>query len=727
MIKYRYDIYQHLMRKYIGLQGISVKLPIRDVKALSLVSSPGVKSSCREIQKDIDNSFKYTNKLNSMLLVTDSSGGNFNRPEWNDKAPIPYLEGISSIYKKLANIDSYPLIIKQKEIKNGKELEELITKVMPAFSAVEFYNMHPDLIQEYNHFRDKRVEQLHEKHKYNDNNCLSYFFASLSSINKHAVQQEFDEKNFPVNINLIYAAAIRVSLDTQSYINLNELVEELKNYALVNFVDVSRTRVYSTMTKLIKLAYDYLDKKGCIFPDVDKYYVDKSYMCKESIVTKYKKFITEGENGWVCDYPIDYVSTKNDIYGSSLIAHLRHKGVICTNTKIPFQSVEQMLELLHFHNFEKITQKIIVNPLVAKEMTSHGNLGAILTNGTSVLDLGNIGPLAGLPVAEGKSILFKLLGGVDMVPFCIDETDPEKFVRISELISPIFSIIDLEDIKSPECFYIEPKLNEKVDFPVFNDAQQGTAIATLAGVINSLKIANKEISQVKVVMNGAGASGLSVSELLVEYGIKNFIVCDNYGAIYSERKENMNEFKLRIAKQTNPNHISGKLEEVIKGADIFIGLSKEGILTTEMIKTMNTKPILFILANPTPEIHPAQAYEAGAFIFATGKRDLPNHINNSMAFPGMFRAALDLNTEHITNCMKIAAAEAIASSVKDHHLRVENILPSSMDTTVAMRVAKSVAKAAEKEGIIRRPEVNAESVEENIDAWFHEGELRVKF
>ena len=718
-----YSIYEKLVKKYIGIQGMGVKLPIRDVKALSLVYSPGVAASCLEIEKSLDDSYKYTNKLNSMFLITDSSFGNFKRETWNDKAAIPYLEGISSIYKKLANIDCYPLILKKGEIKDGKDLAEIIQRIMPAYSAVEFYNVDPELIKSFNEHKEKTFAELKQKHP--KEKC--HFYASLNSSDRQLLQKKFDDENILINVNLIYAAAIRVALDTQSYININDLIEELLSYCTLKLKNVHNKRVYSTMMELISLSFDFLEKKDVFNKEVGSYYVKSFDLSKDKVIEKYECFLTEGEKGWVDDFPKDYISSKYDLYANSLLLHQRHKGVVEVKSKIPFQSVEEMLRLLTYENFEIITQKIISNVYYAKQYTCHGNLGAIITNGTAILGLGSIGALAGLPVMEGKSILFKLFGGVDIVPFCIDELNQEKFVRICEIITPIFSIINLEDIKSPECFYIEPELDKKVDFPVFHDDQHGTAIVSLAGIINSLKIVKKNIGDVKVVMNGAGAAGLSVAELLITYGVKHFVVCDTKGAIYKDRKDNMNDFKKKMAAITNEQNVKGTLEEVVKGADIFIGLSSGGALTKDMVRSMNKDPIIFALANPTPEIYPEEAYEAGALIVATGRSDYPNQINNSMAFPGIFRAAVDVGARCITKSMKIAAAEGIARSIPDNQIRVDRIVPNAMDTIIAITVAKSVAKIAEKESLITKPGVTSELVEENIDSWFHEGELRIKY
>lgn len=737
-----YNFYEYLLKKNTGLLEIGVKLPIKDIKALSLVYSPGVASSCKEIHENIENSYKYTNKINTMLLVTDSSAGNFKRSSWNDQAPIPYLEAICCMYKKLANIDCYPLIIKKNEIKNGEELADLITKIMPAYSCIEFYNMDEQLIKQYYEARFNIEKNLYNekilKQKRNTSEFRSYLYSSYSSVDKQVEQSKLSKNYTELNINMIYAAAVRASLDTQSYFNLDDLINKLKQYALSKLNNESIQRVYSTMHKLISYAYEYLEdiaknnsnielykEYNTINYNINKYYVNEYQMNKEYILTKYHKFITEGEFGWVCNFPPEYSSNKLSLDDNSLLLHKRHKGVVSPKLKMPFQSIEEMMKLLNFDNLEHITKKIIDNPKIAKELTTHGNLGAIITNGTAILGLGNIGALAGLPVMEGKSVIFKLFGGVDIVPFCIDENDPKKFVRICELISPIYSIVNLEDIKSPECFYIEPALDEKVDFPIFHDDQHGTAIVCLAGLINSCKILNKKISDVKVVMNGAGAAGLSVAELLIAYGVKDFIVCDTVGAIYEGRSKNMNEFKNKMASITNKSKKQGSLSDVVKETDVFIGLSVGGALSKDMVKSMNKDPIIFALANPTPEIFPEEAYEAGAAIVATGRSDYPNQINNSMAFPGIFRAAIDIGAKRINMLMKIAASEGIADSIKDE-LRKDRIVPNSMETIVAVTVAKAVAKSAEKEGLIRRKNIDCNFVEENIDSWFHEGKLRVK-
>lgn len=325
---------------------------------------------------------------------------------------------------------------------------------------------------------------------------------------------------------------------------------------------------------------------------------------------------------------------------------------------------------------------------------------------------------------EGKCVLFKLFGGTNVVPMCIQEKNADKFISIVKKISPSFTAINLEDIKAPECFKIESSLIEAIPYPVFHDDQHGTAIVVLAGIINSLRLAKKKIEDVKIVMNGAGAAGLSVTELLVTHGAKRIVICDTTGAIYTGRKENMNAFKEKLAKLTNSANEHGKLSEIVKGSDIFIGVSVPKTLTKEMIKSMNKDPIIFALANPEPEIMPNEAREAGALIVATGRSDFENQVNNSLAFPGIFRAAIDTRSRKISIKMKIAASKAIADLIAENHLSPDYIIPDSLDSRVPVVVANAVAKEALNSGLAQNMSVNQDQVEHNLLGWLLEEQLR---
>lgn len=726
---YGYSYYESLLKKYTGIIGMEFKLPVRDNQALSLIYTPGVAASCIEIQRNIDDSFKYTNKKNSMLIITDNSTGNFNRKGWNEKAAFPYLEGISALYKKLGNIDCYPIVLKKEGIKTGKELAEVVHKIMSGYSGVEFYNVDKSLIDEFTLHKNEIFQKIHEKNEKTKDHKTYHgnFYFTSSSIDRQVLEEELITKGIHFSPHIIYAAAYRVALDCQSYVDLTFLIEKIKIFLIENKEKYKEMNTIYVLYDLIEHAYLILESNNLIYKHCGSYEIDQFQMSREYILRKYEIYLTEGSHGWVNDFPKDYFSIDNSLDQNSLMLHQRYKGIIELKIKIPFQSVNEMIRLLSFKNFDLLSEKIMKNMNFAKEFTYHGNFGAIISNGTAVLGLGDIGALAGLPVMEGKSVLFKHSGGVDILPILLDEHNKDECVRIINIISPSFTIINLEDIKSPECFYIEKECDKLISYPVFHDDQHGTAIVALAGLINALKLSKKRIEEIKVVINGAGAAGLSVSNLLLSYGVRNLIVCDTKGAIYKERQTNMNEFKYKIADVTNFNQEKGDLTQVLIGSDVFIGLSSGGSLKKEMVRGMNKDPIIFALANPIPEIYPIDAFEAGAYIVGTGRSDLDNQINNSLAFPGIFRAAVDTGVETITSSMKIAAAEAIASTVKNEELRVEKILPKSTETSISMAVAKAVTEVACKEKLIKKEGVTSKIVYERIDCWFHDGMIRNNF
>ncbi len=334
------------------------------------------------------------------------------------------------------------------------------------------------------------------------------------------------------------------------------------------------------------------------------------------------------------------------------------------------------------------------------ELTRRWNMVAVITDGTAVLGLGDIGPEAGMPVMEGKCVLFKEFGDVDAFPLCIRSKDVDEIVKTIYNISGSFGGINLEDIAAPRCFEIEEKLKQICDIPVFHDDQHGTAVVVSAALINATKLINKPLNECKAVINGSGAAGIAIAKLLMTLGLKDVILCDRTGAIYDGR-ENLNPFKQTLAKTTNLSKTKGTLKEAIVGTDIFIGVSAPGVLTPEMIKTMNDDPIVLAMANPTPEIMPDEAKAAGAKIVGTGRSDFPNQINNVVAFPGIFRGALDVRASQITENMKIAAAYAIASLVEDEKLDCDYILPYAFDPRIKDTVAKAVSEAAIKDGVAR--------------------------
>ncbi|MBP3736658.1 MAG: NAD-dependent malic enzyme [Lachnospiraceae bacterium] len=335
------------------------------------------------------------------------------------------------------------------------------------------------------------------------------------------------------------------------------------------------------------------------------------------------------------------------------------------------------------------------------ELTRRWNTVAVVTDGTAVLGLGDIGPEAGMPVMEGKCVLFKAFGGVDAIPLCIRSKDVDTIVETVALLAGSFGGVNLEDISAPRCFEIERKLKERCDIPIFHDDQHGTAVITLAGLTNALKIVGKKMEEIRIVVNGAGSAAIAITKLLISAGAKDVTLCDRKGAIYEGRKEGMNPVKEEMSKITNPQKKAGSLADMMVGADVFIGVSAPGVVTTDMIRTMNTDAIVFACANPTPEIFPDDAKAGGARIVSTGRSDFPNQINNVLAFPGIFRGALDARASDINDEMKIAASRALAGLIAEEDLNENYIIPAAFDPRVKDTVAKAVYEAAKESGVAR--------------------------
>ena len=392
-----------------------------------------------------------------------------------------------------------------------------------------------------------------------------------------------------------------------------------------------------------------------------------------------------------------------DIMQKALEFHKRINGKIEVVSRAKINDRES-LSVAYTPGVAEPCLKIKEDPKLSYELTRRANLVAVITDGTAVLGLGDIGGLAGMPVMEGKCALFKEFADVDAFPLCIKSKDTDEIVRTIELISDSFGGINLEDIAAPRCFEIEKKLKERLDIPVFHDDQHGTAIVVGAALINACKIADKKLGDLTLVINGAGAAGTAIGKFLISLGVGNVIMVDINGII-CEGDENLSDAHKEISKITNKNHIKGSLADALKGADAFVGVSKPGLVNANMIKSMNDKPIVFAMANPTPEIMPDKAKQAGAFIVSTGRSDFPNQINNVVAFPGIFKGALAVRAKDINEEMKLAASFAIASCVTDDELCADYILPDSFDRKIPKAVSKAVAEAAIKSGVARIKEV----------------------
>ena len=389
-----------------------------------------------------------------------------------------------------------------------------------------------------------------------------------------------------------------------------------------------------------------------------------------------------------------------DYAKESLRLHGEWKGKIEVVSRVPVATKED-LSLAYTPGVAQPCLEIQKDVDKSYEYTRRHNMCLVVTDGSAVLGLGDIGPEAGMPVMEGKCVLFKAFGDVDAFPLCIKSKDVDEIVNTIYMISGSFGGVNLEDIAAPRCFEIEKKLKEKCDIPIFHDDQHGTAVITLAGIKNALKLVGKKIDEIKVVVNGAGAAAISITKLLLSAGVKNAVLCDRKGAIYDGRVEGMNPVKEEMAKITNLEKKSGSLADMLVGADVFIGVSAPGVVTTDMVKTMAKDAIIFACANPTPEIFPEDAKAGGARVIATGRSDFPNQCNNVLAFPGIFRGTFDVRAKDINDEMKIAAADAIAGLISDDELNEEYILPAAFDPRVGKAVAAAVAEAARKSGVAR--------------------------
>jgi malate dehydrogenase (oxaloacetate-decarboxylating) len=436
------------------------------------------------------------------------------------------------------------------------------------------------------------------------------------------------------------------------------------------------------------------------------------------VAERMKKFLYEGDAA--------LVEKAAEMPGASLgeesvNLHERYHGVIGVKTTVSLRD-ETMLGILSTPGAAEAVKVIKKNREKVFDYTCKGNLVAIVTDGSAVLGLGNIGPEAAMPVMEGKAVLFKTFAGVEAFPICVDTQDPVEIVDLVEAISPTFGGINLEDISAPRCFQIERELKKRLNVFVFHDDQHGTAVVVLAGLTNALKIVGKELKNITIVMNGAGAGGIAVAKLLLQVGVKDLVMCDRRGIIYRGRREGMNWAKVEMSKLTNQEGIKGDLGEAVKGRDVFIGLSSANVVSRAMVRSMAKRPIIFALANPVPEIMPSDAKDAGAAVCATGRSDLANQINNALAFPGIFRGALDTRARQITDEMKIAAAEGLAGLVDERELDPDFVIPNALDLRVPSAVAASVAETALRTGQARL-KIDPEKVASRTREYVYEGRL----
>ena len=704
--------YERILRKTRGLLDIKIKVSIRDFECLSMVYTPGVATPCLEIQKDLTRAYEFTNKGNAILILTDSSAVNKAKvpnDKWNNEAAMPYLEGFSALYKTFANIDAYPIILDCNLIPDAETLLDTVNAISPSYHGIELFMIDEDRMNKFNAL----MEASTFKGKY----------AYVDSSKKREWDEVLKTKSPCITSHALLSAIWRAVLDTHAAMNVNKCVDHILDL-IKNDKLVLDEHFFTDFDKILSAAVDYIIDNKLEDRTLDKYNWKGQALSREYVLNKFNAFRYYGNKAWVEDIPKGYFFHQHSNPENANVLHIRNRGVVEIGLKLDIKGPCILNKLISWDNMDKISQIIVKNKDEVFNLTCKNNYGAIVTNGTAILGLGNIGALAGMPVMEGKSVLFKYFGGTNIAPLCIQELDDEKLINYTRRVAPSFCIINLEDIKGPNCFTIENKLIETVDCPMFHDDQHGTAVVVLAGLINAMKLRGSKPEEVKIVMNGAGAAGISVCRLLMHYGFKNFIVCDTAGAIYKGRPNNMNKFKEIIADETNKDLVQGKLADVIAGADVVIGLSGPNTISKDNVKAMAPKPIVFALANPIPEIYPNDAYEAGAFIVATGRSDFPNQINNSVAFPGIFRGTIDSRAPQITLEMKIAAAKAIADLVPEKNLRTDFIMPSSLDVNTSIHVATEVAKVVVEKKLTKKDNIDIDKVRENIHSFFIDQNLK---
>ncbi|CAD8124597.1 unnamed protein product [Paramecium sonneborni] len=656
---------KNLFLRTNGLIRIKPKVRVTDNYTLSLVYTPGVGHICKVIEKDPDQLYDLTITGNSIALLAD--GSKFDLPR--SSKMIPNLEAISALYKAFYDVDAYPIILDRHIMTDVSDYLLVMDNLSTTYKTIVLIDI-----------EDTLASQILTAVENANLQC------TVIISNSHNLREQLQD-----------AALVKATLDARAIIKPSQC-EQVKK--AIKTIDFTNLPTYLTIT--LNKAYaqglqEIYNNKWC------HHTVQNTK--PETFINKLNDLYIYGEVAYYNKWKSDHLLQNNDFNQNALELHKRYNGMITIELKFNPRSLEDLYRIYETSyqsdELAQLRQILIDDPTKLREITFKKNYAAIITNGTAILGLGNIGPSAGSPVMEGKSVLFNALGGIDLMPICLKEKDPHKLVRIIKCIAPIFSAINLEDLRAPDCFPIEEEAVHSLHIPLMHDDQHGTAVVSLAAVINYLKLTKKNVKDLKLVINGAGAAGVAICKLLHGHGIEDIVICDTSGIIYEGRPQNMNNFKNDLAKFTNKNKIQGTLADAVKQRDLFVGVSSAGALTKEMVKTMNKDPFILALANPVPEIMPDDAIQAGAFIVATGRSDFNNQVNNSLAFPGIFRGAIDTRAKEINLDMKIAAAFAIADSIKESELSTTKILPGALTAEIPANVARAVAIAAMKTGVAK--------------------------
>ena len=643
-----------------GLMGVMPTMPVCDNHALSIIYTPGVAEPCKEIARDEALSYKYTWRGNALAVI----GGGL---PW-----LPRLEAAAAALKLLAGVDAVPLVV---AAQTAGETARVVRAITPTFGGVWLLGLKP-------------ADAAHA-------------IDALSNLDIPVIRPPRDEEHCLADPS-VYPGLIRALLDLR--------VAELEPRLVAAAADeAERAELsFASAVRVARVVAEAAIELGLARNDVAAGAVERR-LTEYLDTGRLRPF--EEASDW-----LEAASPEE----AALRLHASVGGAIEMRPKLRPRDPERLIALI---GRGRAASELIRNsPALAGRVTCKSNTVAVVTDGTAVLGLGDIGAAAALPVMLGKSALFKSFAGCDAVPVCIDTRDPAEMADIVEAIAPSFGGINLEDISAPRCFEIEDALKERLDIFVFHDDQHGTAVTTLAGLINAARLRGKALGELTVTFNGAGAAGTAVTKLLIAAGVRDVILCDSSGAIYRGRSGNMNPMKEEIAELTNGECVRGTLADALRGRDVFIGLSVAGALTADMIRTMAREPIIFAMANPVPEIMPADARAAGAMAVATGRSDFANQINNCLGFPGIFRGALDVRARAINDEMKLAAAVAIAGLVGEGELRPDYFIPSAMDLRVPPAVAGAIAKAAIESGEAR-VEADPAEIAARTKRFLYEGRL----
>lgn len=648
-----------------GLINVGSKMNIKNKNDLSIAYTPGVGHTCLEIVKEPDLFYEYTMADDAVLVISNGSKFISSYLECRPSFILPLLEVSCLAHKCIANLSAFPVVFNSNIIPDSDSLLWLLTNISPVYNVI-------DIVEVDDSFINAIIPQLKQLNK------VVVLPELRSSLNR-----QFEDTNDPFYLTqILLSISIKVLsrlhfwgvLDAAS---LDSLTPEIRQM----YMSYKFHNEFEFKNSVLELVLSKFDSKHRLSFITFASELNVNYVSDEI----QKEIFYHDFN------PMNYNA-------NSVFIHQKLRGMIQTVPSLQLNDLKSFLSRDNLIGVGRLCKKIFENPDLDIEYTVKRNYCAIVTNGTAILGLGNIGARAGAPVMEGKVCLFKQLGNVNVVPICLSTHTPEDTIRAVRALADTWNAINLEDIAAPDCFIIEESLIQQLHIPAFHDDQHGTAIVCLAGIINALKVANKNPDQVSLVINGAGAAGKAITDLLIYYKFKEIVVVDTKGAIYENRKDlEGNEFKTSLAQRTNRTIKKGSLTDVIKNTDVFIGVSVADVLTEQMVASMNKNPIIFALANPNPEIDPLLAKKGGALLVATGRSDYPNQINNSVVFPGVFRGIIDGKVTKVTMQMKIKMAVALAQTIPQNLLTTENILPFSLDPQCAQVISKTIQESFKQE------------------------------